>query len=124
MEKEKALSLIKERLEKERAAYEAAGLPNYIRLNRTRYLSSMRKQQTICRKIAALETAAAILEGPFCMVDIAKGILLGISDKRPDKDELMELASDFSTRKRMIACQALFETSLPILKKEILKHVR
>jgi hypothetical protein len=124
MQKEEALSRIKERLEKEQAAYEAAGLPDYVRLNRTRFMSSMRKQQDICRKITALETAAAILEAPLYKVDVARGILLGISDQRPDKDKLWQLASSSSMADRLKACQALFDASLPILKKEIMKHAR
>ena len=123
MDKQQTLSRLKERLEKEKAAYEAAGLPNYVRLNRTRYMGSMRKQQEITRKMAALETAIAVLEGPFHQADIAKGVLLGISDQRPDKDELWQLASSWSVADRWKACQALFETSLPICKKEIIKFV-
>lgn len=123
MDKQQTLTRLKERLEKEKAAYEAAGLPNYVRLSRTRYMGSMRKQQQITRKIAALETAIAVLEGPFHQADIAKSILLGISDGRTDKDELWQLASSCSVTDRWKACQALFDASLPICKKEIIKHL-
>ena len=123
MDKQKTLSRLKERLEKEKAAYEAAGLPDYVRLNRTRYMSSMRKQQQITRRIAALETAIAILEGPIEKADIANGILLGISDLRSDKDELWRMANSYSMTERLKACQELFDTSLPICKKEILKMI-
>jgi hypothetical protein len=116
------LSRLKDRLEKEKADYEAAGLPEYVRLNRTRHFSSMRKQGEITRKIAALKTAISVLEGPFRKVDVARGILLGISDQREDKDELFQLAASYSMTDRLKACQALFDTSLPVFKKEILRH--
>ncbi len=122
MDKQQILSRLKDRLEKEKAAYEAAGLPEYVRLNKTRYFGAMRKQELTARKMAALETAISVLEGPFYRADVARGILLGISNQRTDKDELLLQASSCSMADRRKACQELFDSSLPILKKEILKH--
>lgn len=123
MNKSQILSRLKERMEKERAAYDAAGLPGYVRLNKTRYFSSMRKQEVISRRIAAIETAISVLEGPFHEADIARGVLLGISDARDDKDELLRLAGSSSMNDRARACQELFDTSLPICRNEILNHI-
>ena len=123
MDKGQVLSRLKDRLEKERTAYEAAGLPEYVHLNKTRYFSSMRKQRQITRRIAALETAISILETPFYKVDVTRGILLGISDQRTDKDELFQLAASSSMTDRLKACQTLLDESLPIFKKEILKYI-
>lgn len=123
MDKSQILVKLKERLAKERAAYEAAGFPDYVRLGQSRFFASARKQREISRKIAALETAISVLEEPFDKADIARGVLLGISDGKEDKDDLLQLAWSASLGDRLNACQKLFDASLPVFKKDILKHI-
>ena len=125
MTHEQLLVRLQKRLETGKRKYEAAGLPEYVRVtSRKRFFGSLKKQQRVSRTIAALETAVDILRNPFYRVDVQRGILLGVAESRNDKDELLQMAMSISMSDRLKACQVLFDLSLPIAKKEILKYAR
>lgn len=124
-DKDKLLHGLRARLSKEESAYEAAGLPDRVRLNRTQFFASQKKQVTICRHIAALKTAIDVIEKPsLAQVDTYQGILMGFPDSNSkEKDELLQKAESIYLNERKAALKALFETSLPILKKQVIGYL-
>ncbi len=123
--KDKLLHGLRARLAQEESAFEAAGLPDRVRLNRTQFFASQKKQGTISRHIAALKTAIDVIEKPsLAQVDIYQGILMGFPDsKSEEKDELLQKAESIYLNERKAALKVLFETSLPILKKQVIGYL-
>ena len=121
MDNNKLISKLKERLSKEEADYEAAALPDRVRLNKTQFFSSARKQMQIGRKIAALQTAIEVLEKPIREVNVYEGILMGFPCSREEEREaLLKQADSVYLKERVNALKTLFETSLPILKRQVI----
>ena len=123
MTKEQLLSKLQARLETEWRNYEEAGKPGYVRLNRTQFNSVAKKQSEITRRIQALKTAISVLSDSFREVDVYSGILLGICERRQDKEDLLEKAQSIYLNERKEACRELFDSSLPILKKQMKKYL-
>ncbi len=124
-DKDKLLHGLRARLSQEESAFEAAGLPDRVRLNKTQFFASQKKQVTISRHIAALKTAIDVIEKPsLAQVDTYQGILMGIPDRnREEKDELLQKAESIYLNERKAALRVLFETSLPILKKQVIGYL-
>lgn len=124
-DKDKLLHGLRVRLSQEESAYEAAGLPDRMRLNRTQFFASQKKQVTISRHIAALKTAIDVIEKPsLAQVDTYHGILMGFPDSNSEeKDELLQKAESIYLNERKTALKVLFETSLPILKKQVIRYL-
>ena len=118
---QKVLSDLKERLLKEEDEYRKYCYDDRVKLSRTMLGSSYRKQISIMHKQNAIKTAIEILEKPdFRDVNVYEGVLLGLSSRRPDHDELLQKAESIYLNERKEACSVLFNVSLPIHRKEML----
>ena len=121
---EKLLERLKNKLEKEQQEYEAAGLPEYNRLPKTRLFSSLRKQDAISRRIAAVKLAIDVLEKPFGDVDVSEAVNMAISDRNDSlKDELMYKAESIFLAERKEACRMVFEQNHIIALKQLSEYL-
>lgn len=123
MTTQETIQRLEDRLRVEQEEYEKAGLPNYNRLNKRRLFSSLRKQTQISRRIHALKAAIELLTEPLRVVDIHEAVLMSISDRNGRKEALLRKAESIYLNERKEALKEVFETSLPILKKEILTYL-
>ena len=125
MKKEILLQKFKTRLEKEEKAYdnELNEEEKYHYLPRKRYFSESRKLSCIASRIAALKTAISFLEKRFRDVDFHEGCMMGLSPNNENWEDILSKANSYMLRERAEAAKILFETSLPIAKKQILAEL-
>ena len=123
MTKKETIQKLKDRLEAEKKAYEEEGRPNYVRLNRTMFLTVTRRQAQISRKIYALQAAIELLTKPLRDIDVHEAVLMSISVRNDQKEELLWKAESVYFNERKEALRAVFETSLPFLKKQVIGYL-
>ena len=122
---EKLLAQLRERLEKEQRAFTVAGLPEYgNRLCRTRLNSSLRKECTIARRIAAIRLAIDVVEKPFREVDVREAVILSIPDRDWElKAELLNKAESVFPNEQKEACRKVFEQNRIIALKQLSEYL-
>ena len=118
------LGELKARLAKEEQNYIDQGLPDHVRLSKTRLFSSLRKQQTTSHKIAAIKMAISLMKNHLREVDIYSAVMMGISDRREDKGTLLDKAESIYLRERAQVAKEVIETHLPIHKKAVLETLK
>lgn len=121
---QKVLFDLKERLQMEMKKYNKYGYEDRVRLSKTMWNTSARKQIESIHKLAAIKTAIEILENPYFRdVNVYEGILKGLSSRRPDYDGLLQKAQSVYLNERKDACAVLFNVSLPIHRREMLAYL-
>lgn len=122
--REDLLAGLKERLESENKALEQAGLPQYVRLSKTRYFSSMKKEISCYRRMAAIRLAIEVLEKPFREIDVLQAVIDSVPVTNTDlRASLEEKAVSIYLNERKEACRAIFETHLPVFKKQMTDYL-
>ena len=123
MTKEEIIRKLEDRLQAKNKAYEEEGKPNYIRLNRTIFMSVTRRQAQISRQIYALKAAIELLTKPFREVDVHEAVLMSICERNDQKEELLWKAESVYLNERKEALRVVFETSLPFMKKQVIEYL-
>ena len=121
---EDLVSRLNKKLKAEEEACIKASLPEYIRLNRTRFNSSHRKEMTCYRRMAAIRLAIEVLTKPIREIDVLQAVISTVPVTNTElRQELEEKAASIYLNERKEACQKIFENSLPIFKKEMKRYI-
>lgn len=93
------------------------------RLSRKLYYSNIRKEMENTRKISAINAAVTLIDKGFPHVDIYNTVLFAIANTRADKDDILQKAGSIYLNEQKQALTEVFESSLPICKKQVLSYL-
>lgn len=94
------------------------------RLSRKLLFSDLRMQIRNMRKCCAIDAAISLINSGIRNVNVYDAVMCCIADTREDKDDFLQKSVSLYLNLRKEALKEVFETSLPICKKQVFSYLQ